>query len=436
MEQQAFLPAMDNMPKGPTKPMASPAQLATWSRYRTLCCGGGGTRGIAFIGVLETLEYLFGAHAAAPMNWQKHLSTYAGTSFGAIIALACTLGMWSADMRAALETLEKKDFFRPGLKSFTLTLGMDNGRGIRQFLTSLMREAQLPDVCCAPQVLGLPVPSAWRQAKDQGTLTFGQLYAWTGKTLCVTVTSVQYASVDHWSHATTPDLEVLTGVYASMCLPLLYEAPEVSALPGQPPSVYFDGGLEMNFPILQYPPGTALGVFLESEEADDMPAERTTNSRLHCLARLGFMAGQAFSGNQLLLLPPAYYPHILPVTTHGVGSLTMFHKPHLADLMPGLVEDGVISAMAWYLRGQRLQLARGLAYMTALWAHYVLGPSPATDDYAVRKTLIPWEYLQDAIRHIPRDVALIDCEWDGYKETQPSTLAMLKINRSNQLPRM
>ena len=86
------------------------------------------------------------------------------------------------------------------------------------------------------------------------------------------------------SHHTHPEWKVIDAVYASSCLPVLFEPFEHSG------DYYIDGGVLKNYPLIQciengYDPNTILGIYHECTELNEslknsLPFQKGTKYRL------------------------------------------------------------------------------------------------------------------------------------------------------------
>jgi NTE family protein len=210
--------------------LATPDSLV----IRNLVFGGGGVRGVAYVGALEVLE---------GRGMLRSVGRVGGTSAGAITALLVALGYSSGEMRAILGQLDMQDFndgrwfFAGGFHRLSRHYGWYRGDRFEKWLTTLIaRKTGQPD------------------------LTFAQLHRLvpgTCKDLYVTGTDLtaQQSVVFSWQH--TPDMPLRTAVRISMSIPLYFGAVftddhyrEVRRpRRGQSYHILVDGGLTANYPL-------------------------------------------------------------------------------------------------------------------------------------------------------------------------------------------
>ena len=204
-----------------------------------LVFSGGGIHGVSHLGVVSLVKHLLGGNEAFDRQFQG----FAGTSVGAFLAmiLACgeynlpRLFYWMTNPSFFLKLLQKLDIGR-AWKEYG---AIPPDQGVRYL--ALILDTYFPEA------------SSW---------TFQQLHDQTGKTLCVATVNVSRGGiVEYHSHITTPQNNVATSVFASMCVPMICQPVQINGM------YYYDGGLGDNFPIFRcgFPPEQCLGSYLMSE---------------------------------------------------------------------------------------------------------------------------------------------------------------------------
>lgn len=196
-------------------------------RPENLTFEGGGAKGYAYIGALQTLESR-GVYPSGVMRT-------AGTSVGSLFALLAATGVPTSYMLrkvpADFESLAK-DGGGGRLRSFARAArsrGMHPGDALFQFLGEILEDTTGSADC-----------------------TFAQLHERCGRELCVPVTNVTRMMTEYCHLKTTPHMAVRTAVRMSMSLPVLLQPVNLSMGRDRierEPEVYVDGGLLCNNPI-------------------------------------------------------------------------------------------------------------------------------------------------------------------------------------------
>jgi predicted acylesterase/phospholipase RssA len=219
---------------------------------RGLGLEGGGVKGLAYLPVIKHLARSQSLHKI------KHL---AGTSAGAITAML--LAMRISHRRLERVLWETDWSLMKGPTGFP--------RGLR-YLWRFNRRWGLHRLDYARAWLEMQARAlAWKPQT-----TFRELYETTGVNLMVVVTDEQAARPFVLAHDSSPSLDVVTGVLASMAIPVYFEPVRVGG------RVFSDGGLTHNYPVdllrdrVGLPLSQIIGVRVDSsEELQGYPAEVT-----------------------------------------------------------------------------------------------------------------------------------------------------------------
>ena len=205
----------DNIYNINTKPTQSnPSDINYFNKNikrTTLVLSGGGIKMIALIGAIAALEEL---------NLLQYISTFAGTSSGAIMCFLLSIGYTSNEL---FEIIKLFDFNRlKNVEFFKLLsqFGLDDGSRLELFLKSL--------------IIG---------KKINKNISFKKLYEITGKTLIITATCINNKKIYYFSHKTAPNMKVLTALRMSISIPIFYIPVLYKG------KHYVDGGCIDNFPI-------------------------------------------------------------------------------------------------------------------------------------------------------------------------------------------
>ncbi|MBE7176540.1 MAG: patatin-like phospholipase family protein [Mucilaginibacter polytrichastri] len=199
--------------------------------YKNLVFEGAGVRGIAYAGVLKELE---------KADILPRIEKVGGTSAGAIIALAVSLGYTSEEIYTLIGDTQfgkfndGRYFFVGGFRRLSKKYGWYRGEKFERWLNEIIR-----------------VKTA------DGDITFRQLRERGFRDLYVTGTSLNRQRLLVFSAETYPDMKIRDAVRISMSVPLYFEAKSIDSaghvVPGKKNDptldVVVDGGITGNFPI-------------------------------------------------------------------------------------------------------------------------------------------------------------------------------------------
>lgn len=201
----------------------------------TLVLGGGGSKGVAHIGVLRKLN-------ALPSD-VCNINVVCGVSIGALVGLCYVIGMTPDEVIVALTAKRLSTLRDICLSRVTETFGLDTGKRVVRFAKDLL------------------------QAKGfDANVTFGQLKLATGISFHVVTTNLSTYRRFTFSDTTTPDVPVVRAVRMSISLPFVFQAKRYKG------DVHIDGGIQDSCPTDLY--GDAphvLGVMLEGSSFDPQP---------------------------------------------------------------------------------------------------------------------------------------------------------------------
>jgi NTE family protein len=213
--------------------MSLGSSLATSARYAVF--SGGGMKGIAFVGALEALRDLEGIDWGAGIP-HRPLGV-AGTSIGSLMCLFLALGYTVAEIREWSLNANPSTMCAPNpALIFGDVMALDDGSRMRLQISEIIREKT-----------GVP------------DMTLSELYRRTGVELVATACDITNNSILYMSHRNMPLTGVVSAVYASMAVPVLFKPLRLSD--GR---VLVDGGIKDNFPISVFPAEQTLGFNLHS----------------------------------------------------------------------------------------------------------------------------------------------------------------------------
>ncbi|MDQ7797009.1 MAG: patatin-like phospholipase family protein [Spirochaetia bacterium] len=225
--------------------------------YRNLVFKGGGVRGIAYLGALQ---YLY------EHNYMQYVERVAGTSAGAITALATALNLGSFDELKRIS--DSLDFRRVPAEEDERSIRNNPPRLFA--LTDRYRELALfKNLQCSMRLVQekgwyssdyfykwLRALIAGQFAVEKEFYTFADFRDASlhrdGReflNLYVTGTDITNRMARVFSFETTPEMEVALAVRISMSIPLFFEAIEYQYPGTDSPQLYADGGVMWNYPV-------------------------------------------------------------------------------------------------------------------------------------------------------------------------------------------
>lgn len=200
---------------------------------------GGAAKGFGHLGILRVLNTLvetFNGGKGGGKTLLDSLEGFGGTSFGAIVALACSLGL---DLDVVVNFFLDMDMKAAVLRNVDIASLMVNKAFLHNgdfisIIEGLIRQ-RVGNI-------------------DASAMTFAYLYRKTGKQLKVVVSNVTDETYEVWDANTMPDMPVARAIMASCAIPLIF--PPVA----HNGKLYVDGGMYYNFPIDIFPAKDTIGV--------------------------------------------------------------------------------------------------------------------------------------------------------------------------------
>ena len=185
--------------------------------YR-ICLSGGGIKGFAHIGVLETLQ----EHGLL-----KAVHEYLGISAGALCAFCLAIGCSLPELRRFALLLDFgliRDVDPETALNFSETFRIDTGANVKKLLSAILRGKKLDPEC-----------------------TFAELETKKlGPSLRVFATNINTCRAEEFSAKATPGIEIRFAVQASLSIPIYFTPmrhPESGHL-------FLDGGLMCSSPFI------------------------------------------------------------------------------------------------------------------------------------------------------------------------------------------
>jgi NTE family protein len=200
-------------------------------KKRILVLSGGGVRGIAHIGALQSLE---------EHHILQKIEIFAGTSIGGLVCSLLVVGYKPHEMYKFIKIFDLRKLADIGMFNLIESYGLDKGNRLELMLGKLLNGRGFPD-----------------------TITMEQLYQKTGKLLMLTTTCVSDKQVVYLSPFTHPDLQVIKAIRMTTSLPI-YFMPVIHK-----GKMYIDGGCFDNYPIHLFMDilDDTIGIYLHGERS-------------------------------------------------------------------------------------------------------------------------------------------------------------------------
>lgn len=294
-------------------------------RVKYLVFSGGAAKGYAHLGVLNVLDNVLKLYS---LNLIDHVEGYGGSSFGAIVAVACSLGVDLNIVQSWFMRANNNDMLaNVDLVNFLETKGLVRNEFFMTKLDELLAER-----------FGMKTVRA-------GLVTLSYMYQRTRKELKIVVSNATTGDYEVWDHVSHPDMEVKTALMASAAIPCIFEPVLYN---GQ---VYMDGGLIHNFPIELFPASKVLGVRLLSSR--QLTAQLDTCSTLQYVAHVLALSNSHSERYYIASLDPEYRERIITVhIPHDFSPMDLLNPS--AASKKSLVQLGEKCALTYFIESVKL----------------------------------------------------------------------------------
>lgn len=219
----------------------------TTRTIKTLILSGGGTKGMAYVGVCRALQEL---------QQIQHITKIVSTSIGALASLIIILKFSLSEMTDLMLNFDVSDITDINIHSILkapTSFGLDSGEKFSNYVKALIASRGLPD-----------------------SITLLELYNKTKLHLIITATCIEDYKCVYLDYETMPDMPVWLAVRMSCNVPLVFAPMEYKG------KHYLDGGIIDNLPI-QYADGN-LDSTLGFELHDDFAGNELANPINYVLA--------------------------------------------------------------------------------------------------------------------------------------------------------
>lgn len=308
------------------------SRLDLLKRCRYLVVSGGAGKGIAMCNVISHLIMI--KKNMFHLNFQEQILGAAGTSIGAVLALAVLVAKdWSIVERV---TQTEKIWDGTSIFSDVDITGLFVGKGL-----------------CSHKPLQNTLSIWFEMLELPWNITFAELYERTHKTFICNAACVSDASTLLMSHTTTPKLLLRDGICMSMCLPFLfkpfiYEDKE-----------YIDGAIYNNFVCSEFPHETTMGIRIahQSVSIKDMVG----------IPWIIYIVNNIVEQNEKLRMQslPDYQNGIINVYTPGVRAMSISMDKNVINQ---LWTFGKWSSLFFFMKN------KFTSWLVQLYFHHYLAP--------------------------------------------------------------
>ena len=205
----------------------------------TIVFSGGALKGWLYLGVIKALKEL---------GFCKKLKNVCGSSIGAMFATFLAIGLTPGEIIEEFFKKETIEYIDSDIINFMTTQGLIKGDGFRNFIIDVFTK------------------------KAPKEMTFAQLKSTFDINLTITGYCISQNKTCYFSATDTPDMEVLTAIFISSALPVLFPPYKYNN------QYYYDGALYDALPIHLFEEQKAIAFCvadLENECHEDNCSEGT-----------------------------------------------------------------------------------------------------------------------------------------------------------------
>lgn len=185
----------------------------------TLILSGGGSKGIAYCGVLKKLEELQNYNYNITVNIKEIL----GVSVGSIIGFLYAIGYKSQELINEMYKMKSKKLQEFRIVNLLNEWGLDSGESVINWIEELCTKKNI---------------NKW--------ITFNELYEKSNINFRIGVTNLNKYEFEVFDKTNSGDTSILRIIRLSFNLPFLYTKQEYEG------NIYLDGGVINNYPIYLY----------------------------------------------------------------------------------------------------------------------------------------------------------------------------------------
>lgn len=177
-------------------------------KYNCISLSGGSNKGIAYLGVIKSLEN---------NNILKNINVFAGTSIGSLFATLLCMNFKFKDLSNFINFKYRETDV--DINNFLSNYGFSSGVELINFFSHIISQK------CDPQI------------------TFNKLFSMTKKRLVIIAIKLENEEVEYFDYKTKPDMKILDAIRISINIPFLFTSQLHNGFH------YIDGALLENQPI-------------------------------------------------------------------------------------------------------------------------------------------------------------------------------------------
>lgn len=208
--------------------------------FKNIVFSGGGVCGYSYIGVLRALE---------EYNIIQGITSYAGSSIGAVCAMMLSIGYRHSELYDFIRNFEYKYVQDIQILGVIDNFGIETGQKMERFIQIIIRKKT-----------------------NKLELTFKEHYEMTGKKLYINAACLDTAKTVYFSIDTHPDMPIYLAVRMSVAIPFLIAPVRWKD------HLYVDGGLLDNLPVYNFKNHSATDTLLVSVYNNSTSAKRLIHS--------------------------------------------------------------------------------------------------------------------------------------------------------------
>jgi NTE family protein len=200
------------------------------SKIDTLVCSGGGSRGVAYVGIIKYLDELKEKRKNEELNedFDENKCIYPKIDIKRItcVSVGCFMGLFYSlnynydELNTEIEDVNFEMLSDMKIKNFLQKYGLESGKKLIEWLERLIIKK------------GYPIG-----------ITFSQLYKKTGVHLEILASNVNKYTLSIFDYKNTPNLKVIRAIRMSISVPFVFSAEKYKG------DIHVDGGLISNYPI-------------------------------------------------------------------------------------------------------------------------------------------------------------------------------------------
>lgn len=174
--------------------------------FEYVSLSSGGTKGLAYFGLLDSLEDRLEEQGRTYDEWHENLKGVAGTSSGSFVGLVILLGVCRKKREELFQIMsDVKKHINPDLGLMVEKYGFEDGILLRRLIERVL------------SVGGLSTES-----------TLGHLHKLLRKEFVCMSTNLNLGEAHTLSSTLTPDVRVVDAIFASCCIPFVFTPPIVN----------------------------------------------------------------------------------------------------------------------------------------------------------------------------------------------------------------